>query len=540
MSDEPKPRWSWLAPSCLLLLAALILLNVVWQAGWLEPLSNPKPLREMTNSIGLKMVLIPAGEFMMGAPALEKGHQKNETPQHPVRITRPFWMGIYEVTQTEYEQLLGYHESNSRRSGVDSHGISRVDTRNFPVDEVTWYQATEFCNRLSKEEGLPEYYRTTSGKRGKPWKDVDVLGGPGYRLPTEAEWEYACRAGTTTPFSLGESIGENQGNVNRSQPRACTAAVGSYPANAFGLYDMHGNVAEWCNDIYDPRYYQDCPIDDPSGPSSDDPKDPLFRRDVVARGGYWSGRIDEARSAHRMSGFPWAEKIYVGFRVARSNSGDWEERLHDVAARDAAITLAGHDATVMSVAFSPDGKTLVSGSDDRTIKLWDVATAKEIVTLHGHSHRVISVAFSPDGTKVASGSEDKTTNIWDVATGENTATLRQHFGMINCVAYSPDGKTLATASGGKIMGTAFTEGDASVRLWDLATGENTVVLRGRPAGFRAVAFSPDGKTLASGSLDGSIKLSPVKTITEGDKCADGKPTIDRIPAPLAPPEKPCL
>ena len=140
-------------------------------------------------------------------------------------------------------------------------------------------------------------------RNGELWKNVDVLGGPGYRLPTEAEWEYACRAGTTTPFSFGETIHENQANVNRLLPgpffKSNLVAVGSYQANAFGLYDMHGNVAEWCNDVYDPRYYEDCPIDDAPGPSS--------KGRVVVRGGCWIERPEESRSANRVDEFPWVK-----------------------------------------------------------------------------------------------------------------------------------------------------------------------------------------------------------------------------------------
>ena len=156
---------------------------------------------------------------------------------------------------------------------VDRSGKS-VETSRFPVGLVSWYQAALFCNRLSEEEGLPAFYRLSPSKRGKLWKEVDVLGGPGYRLPTEAEWEYSCRAGTATPFSFGETAGVGQAKFDRDSagPIHVThaVAVGSFPANAFGLYDMHGNVAEWCSDWYRSEAYKDAAKESPTGPTDGD------------------------------------------------------------------------------------------------------------------------------------------------------------------------------------------------------------------------------------------------------------------------------
>ncbi|MBC5797544.1 trypsin-like peptidase domain-containing protein [Sphaerospermopsis sp. LEGE 00249] len=183
-----------------------------------------------------------------------------------------------------------------------------------------------------------------------------------------------------------------------------------------------------------------------------------------------------------------------------SGSYDNTIKLWDVATGKSIATLTGHSYLVNSVAFSPDGKTLASGSGDDTIKLWDVATGKSIATLTGHSEWVNSVAFSPDGKTLASGSLDNTIKLWDVATGKSIATLTGHSSRVISVAFSPDGKTLASGS--------F---DNTIKLWDVPTGKSIATLTGHSDGVSSVAFSPDGKTLASGSFDNTIKLWDVAT-----------------------------
>jgi WD40 repeat protein len=184
-------------------------------------------------------------------------------------------------------------------------------------------------------------------------------------------------------------------------------------------------------------------------------------------------------------------------------------KLWDVATRKERAILKGHSGMVYSVAFSPDGKTLASVSNDQTIKLWDLATNKERATFQGHTkadresseavYPVMSVAFSPDGKTLAAASDDMTVKVWDVATAKRS-TLQGHTHAVYSVAFTPDGKTLASASG-----------DKTVRLWDLATNKKRATLKGHTESVMSVAFSPDGKTLASASRDKTVKFWNVAT-----------------------------
>ena len=266
-----------------------------------------------SKTTGLVMVAIEAGEFSMGSPAEESGRQAEET-LHKVKISRPFLLGVHEVTQGQYETVIKANPSYYQPLAAGKARVTDRDTSNYPVETVSWLEAVDFCNRLSKLDGFTPYYSVTE-------TTVEVVGGKGYRLPTEAEWEYACRAGAATPFWFGAENTGREANVKPVMvpggygegPKWGAAgrpvAVGSYPANHWGLHDMHGNVAEWCWDWYDRDFYKRSPRIDPMGPATGGQR--------VLRGGSWMVLEGSCRSASRFCHPPSERKNYLGFRVAR-------------------------------------------------------------------------------------------------------------------------------------------------------------------------------------------------------------------------------
>jgi formylglycine-generating enzyme len=290
---------------------------------------------EVTNSIGMKLVVIPAGEFSMGCPddprqlfdwarQMSPGYPykfewfAGETPQHQVRISKPFAMGVFEVTkgqfaefvaaagyQTDMEKeragLRGWLRTSAQQAKLSWRDAGFDDTDAHPVVNVSWNDAVAFCQWLTRRES-----RT-------------------YRLPTEAEWEYACRAGTTARYSRGEDpeglveVGNVRDRTFHEQfvssehcltsadGYAFTAPVGRFHANGFGLHDMLGNAGEWCSDWYSEEYFAQSPADDPQGPRMGSVR--------VFRGGSWTRRAVGCRVTSRRSGEPTYRNNDVGFRV---------------------------------------------------------------------------------------------------------------------------------------------------------------------------------------------------------------------------------
>ena len=205
-------------------------------------------IEDLGNGIDLEMIYIAGDTFMMGSPKGEG--DKCEKPQHKVTI-QPFFMSKYPITQTQYQQITRQNPSDFK------------DNNQRPIEDVSWNNAVEFCGILSKR----------TGKK--------------YRLPSEAEWEYACRAGTTTKYHFGDTITDKLANYDENE----TTPVGKYPPNAFGLYDMHGNVWEWCEDNWHENY-EGAPTDESAWLSGDNTI-------KVVRGGSWDDFPDECRSAYR-------------------------------------------------------------------------------------------------------------------------------------------------------------------------------------------------------------------------------------------------
>jgi len=312
-----------------------VLLVTAFGAGFS---SGDEPARIVVNTLGMKLVLIPAGEFAMGSdekPAeLAKTYTRyearrfafaDEAPVHKVNITKAFWLGATEVTRSQFQKYIELSGNKSEAEADGQGGWGYVSGKEefvgrdvkyswktpgfeqggeHPVVNVSWYDATRFCQWLSAKEGKK------------------------YRLPTEAEWEYACRAGSRTRYSSGddpESLlqiantfdADSKVNFPKWQAFALTghdgyaftAPVGKFAPNAFGLYDMHGNVWEWCSDWFSEDYYAKSPANDPQGPPEGSLK--------VRRGGSWHSWSLYTRASFRNWNTPSTRYVLLGFRVAR-------------------------------------------------------------------------------------------------------------------------------------------------------------------------------------------------------------------------------
>ena len=238
---------------------------------------------DLGKDVTIDLVGIPGGKYLMGSPDNEPERSNEESPQHPV-IIRPFLMGKYPVTQNQWERIM---KNNPARFTEDS---------NNPVEKVSWFECWEFCQKLSEKIGRE------------------------FRLPTEAEWEYSCRGKTKTPFHFGNTIATELANYNgeyaydsgrEGEYRSKTTKVGSFSPNSFGLYDLHGNVAEWCADHWHDNY-QNAPHNESAWVENN------TKGSRVLRGGSWLHLPGSCRSSHRLSSSPESKSDAFGFRIASS------------------------------------------------------------------------------------------------------------------------------------------------------------------------------------------------------------------------------
>ena len=533
------------------------------QAAWAKHLGVPV---EITNSIGMKLVLIPPGEFMMGSTpeeiqwALDEGKKHKdpqwfldsvpgEGPQHRVRLTKPFRVGMYHVTQGEYEKVMEVNPSEFTEKQVDPsvftppmvewHGNSRLenrkrlmgkDTSRHPVETVTWDEAMEFCRRLS---ALP----------------AERAAGRVYRLPTEAKWEYACRAGTTTRWYCGDDrAGSRDVAWTVENSGGCTHPVGEKKPNAWRLYDMHGNVRQWCWLNSKSGFHQGSATDDPEGLG------------CTMRGGDFGFGAIVGRSASRCGAEPEKRQCDLGFRVclvladtaaapaktgpttdtAQPSGGSPANKpsrvelepepvaikpgkpLSEMAivvspaalpgVRSWSIETIGPRADVSTLAYSPDGSRLATAGMDGTVRIWDPATGKLLRAILGANHAIESLCWSPDGRMLAFGAwlTHKAT-ILDVQSGSRLSCDVRDFWIDSRnhprLRWSPDGGRIAYHRNDEVAITTFPPGDREV------------LLRGVGEHFSSLAWSPDGSTMATCSEGGGTLIWDTASGTQRKKLA---------------------
>ncbi len=294
------------------------------QQEWADYLGVPV---EYENSIGMKFRLIPPGEFLMGSDEREVldtigvyesyGHldwytmARSQMPRHRVVLTEPLYLGVHEVTQEEFAVVTGNNPSTYTEGGAHEDVVRGLQTSHFPVQNVTWKDAITFCSALSHAEGLAPYYSLRE-------QDFEVANGQGYRLPTEGQWEFACRAGTVTRFWTGDdSESLLQAAWFRANSESHPHSVGGLDANPFGLFDVHGNVREWCEDRYIPDLYsrfRSATDIDPSDPGG-------LSNDHIARSGPFNTEPEFSGSANRCWHSTRERLFWIGFRVSLSVDG---------------------------------------------------------------------------------------------------------------------------------------------------------------------------------------------------------------------------
>jgi serine/threonine protein kinase/formylglycine-generating enzyme required for sulfatase activity/WD40 repeat protein len=499
------------------------------QDAWAKHLGVPV---EMTNSIGMKFVLIPPGEFKMGstpeeiaretACGLEQGKNNelgwktwysnrvsSEGPRHDVTITKPFHLGMYLVTQGEYERVMGVNPSafSSRQMNASAFKpplldaevgdrtkyakmMAGKDTSRHPVETVSWDDCAEFCQRLSALPAEQALRRV-------------------YRLPTEAEWEYACRAGTTTRWWCGDDeAGLDECAWFVKNAVGMTRPVGQKKPNAWALYDMHGNMNQWCSDLFSSEYYRQSPSNDPAGP-------PAGSIERVVRGGTWSTYPFLCRSAWRLTPYPALPNCNVGFRVlmeiaagrgrpvepspkppaepTASAQAAWRPGPTVARPRPAELNLKPQPLAIKPGQTLNDWALVTNPAPLAGVRWWTAELA-------AHRGAVKSAAFSPDGSLLATLGDEGNVLLWDPKANRLVKAIVGRGDYLSAFSWSPDGRYLAVSTGPDSPNT--------ICIWEVKSG---VLLRAFPTALGgyspwALAWSPDGRAVLAGYANGIMDL----------------------------------
>ena len=455
---------------------------------------EPKSERRwQINSQGQTFLLMQAGTFHQ--PAKRNAEQRDRD----VAISESFWLMDREVSVGQFLCFVkdAKHPPAERPVGWPGHEKKSSGTMDFPVQNISWINAVLYCNWLSGKEGFSHAYkqseiqRTVGGGKYSTWRLKE--GSNGYRLPFENEWEYACRAGTTTDFASGDDT-ELLRSYAQYQASATEQCGKKYP-NAWGLWDMHGNVDEWCDD-------------------------PYARNDEIRflRGGSFNGPASYLRSSSRFINQISTRSRNWGFRLARSTQPirvpyllPTKELAKSEIPRQMSPPIVGpvvlksrilieSGPSLTSVQHSLDGSLVLLGGFDHFAGLFDLKEQKKGQVFQGHEQPVWSVALSQDGRFAVTGSQDKTLKLWDVAAGEELDSFTAE-GIFSCVRFSNDEK--------KVIATNW---DATVRVWKLEHDRlNALTPFSYALSTLDVAFLPDEKHFVCGTLPGYILLCDAET-----------------------------
>ena len=485
------------------------------QERWAQHLGVPV---EYENSIGMRLRLIPPGEFMMGSTVeqiadlrsfaqqegrldfSEEQRITSEGPQHRVRITQPFYVAVHEVTVGQFRafvQATGYH-TEGEADGVGGAGlvpngfVTRPEftwrnsgfqqTDRHPVAILNWNDAAAFCRWLSTADGML------------------------CRLPTEAEWEYVCRSGTTTRWYFGDNE-EDAGKYAWHSFNGGSHArpVGQRLPNSFGIFDMCGNVREWCSDWYAADYYRSSPAADSGGPPTGTER--------VARGASFFDLACFSRSACRYHREPIFRIATDGFRPVfflDQNTGFSKTRSRPPASEnpaseshsangehpvDAAAILTGHTSGVRAVAFSRDGSRVLSASADGTARLWDAGTGQQLAVLQGHRSVVTDVRFLPDEDRAVTSSDDSVIHLWNLANQGIVRSFNGHTAEVIAIDLTADGRQMVSCGH-----------DPRLRLWDVETGKQIKEFEQSEysGSWHDVALLPDGRSVLASPGHGTF------------------------------------